>query len=100
MEAGRFVTNELVQLVSGVERSMSEIISDYCIENEIPAGLINGENKIFTSEFDFMPGKTKLFLRGIRRALGVEYTETGLNQITFGIAPQPGDSLIIDYLRS
>lgn len=69
------------------------------VYNEIPAGALNGINLIFTTDLDFLPGSNQVYLNGLRLALGagMDYTETGANQITMEYAPSSSDVIIIDY---
>lgn len=90
----------LVQLVGGQELSTQEIIAAYCVKNEIPGGTIDGLNKIFTIANVFASGTLAFYLRGIRRVLNIEFTETGPQQITSTEAPQVGDSLTVDYTKA
>ncbi len=66
-------------------------------------GIINGVNKVFTTTENFVAGSTKVFINGLRQELGVDYTETDDNEITFQDAPSNTgftDVLLIEYLRS
>jgi len=69
------------------------------VYNETPTGVMNGINLIFTTVLDFLPGSSQVYLNGLRLALGagLDYTETGANQITMGYAPSSSDVMIIDY---
>ncbi len=65
-------------------------------------GNINGTNQVFTLPSTFVAGTTRVFLNGLRLKRGATvgvgyYQETGTNQITFGVAPQSGDVIIVDY---
>ena len=65
--------------------------------NEVPTGLINSSNTVYTTASNFSTGTTRVYLNKLRQVLGTDYTETAANQITFTTAPSTGDSLIIDY---
>lgn len=65
--------------------------------NEVPSGAIDSANTIYTTAYNFTSNSTQVYLNKLRQELGVDYTETGANQITFTTAPDTGDSLIIDY---
>jgi len=67
------------------------------VNNEVPAGLVNGSNKIFTTVKEYITSSTSVFLNGLKQKLSISYTETGANQITFDDAPITGDQIIIDY---
>ena len=65
--------------------------------NEVPAGLINSSNTIYTTASNFTTGTTRIYLNGLRQTLTSDYTESALNEITFIVAPTTGDTLILDY---
>lgn len=65
--------------------------------NEVPAGLKNGVNKIFTTQDNYSPASTSVFLNGLRQALNFSYTESGVKEITFDEAPYQTDDIIINY---
>lgn len=64
-------------------------------------GVKDSVNTIFTTSNNFRSGTTKVYRNGLRmtRGIGYDYTETGLNQITFFSAPDNGDLLVIDYIK-
>lgn len=66
---------------------------------EIPGGLVNGVNVVFTTAANFTANTTMLYVNGVRqlRGAGNDYTETGANQITLTVAPLAGFQLQIDY---
>lgn len=65
--------------------------------NETPTGLVNSSNTVYTAAANFNTGTTRVYLNGLRQALGVDYTETGADEITFTTAPTTGDNLFLDY---
>lgn len=64
--------------------------------NEIPSGLVNGSNVTFNTLYDIYDNSSMLYLNGIRQIYATDYTATS-NIITFTIAPETNDILIIDY---
>jgi hypothetical protein len=80
-------------LVSG------SFISDY--DNAI-TGLRNSSNKVFTLTQNYQTGTTKVYVNGIRYSPGAgnDYTESSSNQITFTNAPDAGDLILVDYIKS
>ena len=70
------------------------------VENETPAGTIDGVNAVFTLAATPVAGTEQLYLNGIRRKEGAgnDYTISG-DTITFnaGAIPITGDSLLVDY---
>lgn len=69
------------------------------VTNEVPAGLVNGSNKIFTTAFNFIDGTESVTI-GIELKKNVDYTVTAANQITFTVAPETGDQILIDYFKT
>lgn len=68
-------------------------------ENETPGGIQNNINLIFTTSSSFVVNSTHLYLNGqrLKKGVGNDYTESGVNQISFTEAPYLTDKLIIDY---
>jgi len=64
---------------------------------EVPAGLVNGVNKVFTVTDIFQTDSTRLDMNGIIQINPDEYAETGPKEITFNHAPKTGDALFIQY---
>ena len=67
--------------------------------NEVPSGIINGSNTIFTTAHNFVSGTTQIYWNGLRQIITYSYSETGANQITFTDAPRSGTILMIDYIK-
>lgn len=69
------------------------------VDQETPAGLVNGTNASFTlSNAPAPPASLQLFRNGVMQQMGTDYTLAG-NIITFqaGAIPQPGDVLSASY---
>lgn len=66
------------------------------VDNEVPAGLINGTNTHFTLAQTPAAGSVHLFLNGLRQTLTVDYTIVG-TAITFVNAPTIPGKLLADY---
>lgn len=66
------------------------------IENEIPAGVINGTNKIFTLVNLPASNSLKLYLNGLRQSITIDYTIAG-QTITFVTAPNVPGKMLADY---
>lgn len=64
-------------------------------------GLRNSSNKLFTLSANFVANTTKVYVNGLRytKGSGYDYVETGNNQITFSIAPDLGDLIVVDYIK-
>lgn len=65
--------------------------------NEVPAGVQDGVNLVFTLAFTPFPGSTQVHRNGLREELGVSYTESGAT-LTFTTAPLSTDVLTVDYV--
>jgi hypothetical protein len=65
-------------------------------------GLRNSINTAYTTSQNFVSGSTRVFVNGVRQSRGgsYDYTETAANQITFNYAPDSGDLIVIDYIKS
>lgn len=71
------------------------------IFNEVPQGAIDGVNVTFTLVNNFQVNSTRVYVNGLRIAINptTGYLESGQNQITFSSPPEPGDEIIIDYVK-
>lgn len=67
---------------------------------EVPGGARNGSNTTFTTAQNFVTASTSVFLNGMREQVGVDYTESGNDEIIFASAPMSTDLVLIDYLTS
>lgn len=68
----------------------------------IPAGLIDGKNRVFNLPDRIVLGSEVLYLNGLRLRPVVDYVATivsGKGRITFTTAPPAGAWLVVDYLR-
>lgn len=64
---------------------------------EIPTGVINGSNSVFTTVNDFID--IAVYLNGLRlRGGGFDYTVTDTNEFTLVEPPITGDSLAVEYM--
>lgn len=84
------------QLIADVQ---SQLKSDYAYNI---TGSINSSNKVFTLSANFISGTTRVYVNGIRLTPGAsyDYTEANNNQIVFTNAPDAGDLITVDYLKS
>lgn len=66
--------------------------------NEVPSGLINGSNKVFTLANTPTPGSEEVYLNGLLQHAGAgnDYTISG-DTITFATAPLTGDVVLVSY---
>lgn len=74
-------------------------VSDY--DSDI-SGLRNSSNKVYTLTNPYRSGTTKVYVNGVRYSPGADndYTESAANQITFTNAPDSGDLILVDYIKS
>lgn len=93
-----------------LRRSVEAYISDSYIVDEIPSGLLNGVNLVYTTAFDFDPGTLTVYLNGqaLHSGVGNDYTmsesggpTTGFDTITFLRPPAKSYEVItVSYFRS
>jgi|SRR5215831_20226782 len=69
------------------------------VVGEIPAGAINGTNKIFTAAANFHASSLQVYLNGLRQDEQSEFTVTTPNTFQMTAAPLSGDKLVIDYIE-
>lgn len=69
------------------------------VSQEVPTGLINGSNTVFTLANNYQAGTPLVVLNGLKQGITTDYTESGANQITFTTAPLTGDRLWVTYLK-
>lgn len=62
----------------------------------------DSSNKTYTLTSSFVSGSTRVYINGIRLTpgAGYDYVETGTSQITFTNAPDSGDLITVDYIKS
>lgn len=79
-------------IVTGPSRSTE-------VYGEVPLGLVNGVNAIFSTAVPFRTGTVRLYLNGVRQKLLSDYTLVPPNTFVFVLAPRPNDHVLVDYLR-
>lgn len=69
------------------------------VVNEIPSGLVNGFNLLFTTLSNFASGTLQVHLNGLRLKDDQDYAEgPGADEFTMDYPPHsPLDDLIVDY---
>lgn len=65
-------------------------------DDETPSGTIDGVNTTFTISKTPISGSLKVYRNGARQRITEDYTFTG-KTITFIIAPQVGEIILVDY---
>ena len=66
------------------------------VYNETPSGTINGTNLVFTLANNVVDNQIAVFVNGVRQIYITDYTVLG-DAITFVVAPETNDILLIDY---
>jgi hypothetical protein len=96
-----FIPN--TKILSAEINNNFNIIENWDIKDEIPAGIINGTNLIYTTANNYVSGSLLVLVDGIRQLKGVtnHYIETGANSFSFnaGYAPLAGQDIVVDYRR-
>ncbi len=69
------------------------------VNDEIPSGVIDGVNTLFTTSFPFKGSSLSVFLNGARLAGGLDFTLSIPQQFTLVTAPQSGGFLRVSYLK-
>jgi hypothetical protein len=71
-------------------------LNAHFIDDETPSGTIDGNNTAFTLANSPVTSSLKVYLGGSRQRVTEDYTLSG-RTITFTIAPQVGEVLLVDY---
>lgn len=70
---------------------------DAHVVNEVPVGLVNGVNKIYTVSNLFRFDTVQVFVNGVNRT---DFTENAAqNSITLTTAPAIGNTIVINYIK-
>lgn len=72
---------------------------DSRVYNEIPSGLLNGVNNIFTSINNFIPESLSILSNGISLKRTLDYYTVGNNQIYLNFSPNAIENLFINYTK-
>lgn len=75
------------------------VMVDNIVNDEIPSGICNGSNMLFTTSYPFKGNTLSVFLNGARLAIGLDFTLSIPQQFTLLAAPASGDFLRVSYLR-
>jgi hypothetical protein len=84
---------------SALDLRLDALESSAFVTREVPSGLIDGVNKVFTLANTPNPGSEQVFLNGVLQEAGVsgDYTISG-STITFGEAPTVPFSIFVNYI--
>lgn len=95
------IVSELERRLRTLERSAAGggAVSDvnYFVPPEVPTGLVNGSNAVFTTSQNFVSGSTMVYRDGQLMKKTDDYFESGANQITFVSAPASSTNILIAY---
>jgi hypothetical protein len=69
------------------------------VNGEIPNGVLNGVNTLFTTTFPFRNNTLSVYLNGNKLILGVNYTVSIPQQFILVTAPVSTDLLRVDYIK-
>lgn len=68
------------------------------IYGEELSGLINGSNAVFTTAFNFQPGKLALYINGLLQKIILDYQTVGTQTIILSNSPQVGEQITVSYI--
>ena len=66
------------------------------VTGEVPSGLINGTNTIFTLSHIPVSGSVTVYLNGLQQYAGTDFTSVGAS-ITLAVAPNSGSVITVNY---
>jgi hypothetical protein len=97
--ASNAVTVTVTGSTSGA--TINDSIFNNSTYSEVPSGLVNGVNAVYTTSQDFIEGSQLVFNNGLLQRLGAsfDYTVTDDDEITFTFAPLTGDYLLVSYVN-
>jgi len=67
---------------------------------EIPAGVLDGSNRVFTTANPFGADSLSVFLNGLHQRRVDDYIELDDTSFQFVVAPRASDSVSVDYVQS
>ena len=67
---------------------------------EVPAGPINGTNRLFYTSLYYRPTTIQVWLNGQMKRIDLDdgWFELGMNKVRFKVAPEVGDVVQIYYI--
>lgn len=78
---------------------LGEISENRQQTGEVPIGVLNGVNVVFTTLYPFVPESVEFFLNGQRLKNVEDYSLTGGTTITLIAPPDAGEDLLVDYTK-
>jgi hypothetical protein len=73
---------------------------DRLVTNEVPSGVIDGVNPVFTTAFDFIPETVEVFINGMKNKIIRDYQLTGTRTIMVNVSLEAGDTILVNYIKS
>ena len=73
-------------------------ISELFVFNEIPGGLVNCSNTVFTTSNPFAEGSLSVYLDGVKICLEKITVNPSLDGFTLDFAPLDSEQLTVNYL--
>jgi len=85
-------------ILSGIDGRVSDLENNAFITREIPSGLVNGSNRVYTLANVVVAGSEQVYLNGLLQDPGASdsYIIAGTT-ITFNTAPLTGDEIHVSY---
>lgn len=93
------ITGTIVAADYTTTNSFSVTGSNSFVRKQVPAGLVNGANMVFTTASPYIPGTLEVFINGLRQGIthAVETTPT-TGVFTLDVPPQTGDVVEVGYM--
>lgn len=90
-------------LLEAILASTGEAVAVYVklplFAEERGVGSYDGINKAFGVSGEMYEGSAEVYLNGLKLVYGEHFSQVGSNEVLLDDAPQPGDDLIIRYMR-
>jgi hypothetical protein len=94
-------SKDLASLSASFLGGGSQTIAENTVTREVPTGLINGSNTVYTVTNNIYLDTETVFVNGILQQIGAsfDYTVTGDKEVTFNVAPETGDYILVSYVK-
>lgn len=94
------VVNPTAAQDAATKNYVDGVLSGHVVTREVPSGLVNGVNAVFTLAFTPVAGTECVFLNGLLQNVGAlnDYTISG-STITFNTAPDSGGVILVNYIK-
>lgn len=79
--------------------NFQSLIDDWYAEEDLTSQ-VNGVAVVFTTAEQFEAGKLRVFIDGLRRRRGVDFSESGPNSFAWLLTPpEVGQTLVVEYQK-